>query len=62
MGAAGMNWAKPSERYDGSCAEVFTDPTGEVGVRNSEVPGEVVWFTRDQWHDFVAAVRAGEFG
>jgi Domain of unknown function (DUF397) len=32
-----------------------------VGVRNSRIPGEVVWFTREEWEAFVAGAKDGEF-
>lgn len=60
-----MNWAK-SERCDNSaCVEVAFEngpadwPT--VGVRNSEAPADVVWFTRAEWMVFIAGVKDGNF-
>lgn len=44
---------------NGNCVEVmvFDD------VRNSRKPDEgVLHFTPDEWHDFLAGVKNGEFG
>lgn len=56
-----MNWTRSSECEGGSCLEVTFDSDESVAVRNSKIPGEVVWFTRDEWVAFVAGVKAGEF-
>lgn len=59
-----MNWVKSGKCFDGNCVEVGTSHSeGEtlVGVRNSQIPGETVWFTPDEWQVFLDGVRAGEF-
>jgi Domain of unknown function (DUF397) len=45
----------------GDCVEVAI--TEAVAVRDSkaEKDGPVLWFTRSEWADFVAAVKAGRF-
>lgn len=40
--------------------EVAIEP-GEILVRNSNIPGEQIWFTPDEWEAFVAGVKNGEF-
>lgn len=56
-----MNWIKPAKCTDqDSCVEIaFTKEL--VAVRNSDVPAEIIWFTRDEWDAFLAGARLGEF-
>lgn len=58
-----MQWIKSDQCEGGACVEVtFTgSDTPMVAVRNSQVPGELVWFTAEEWDTFVASVRAGGF-
>lgn len=55
-----MKWIKAEGCDGGTCVEVSFD--GElVAVRNSQIPGEIVWFTRDEWEAFLAGAKLGEF-
>jgi len=47
----------------GNCVEVATNLKGVVAVRDSkDRSGPVLVFTRDEWRDFLAAVKAGTVG
>ncbi|MFO7249560.1 MAG: DUF397 domain-containing protein [Actinomycetes bacterium] len=47
----------------GNCVEVATNLKGVVAVRDSkDRGGPVLVFTRDEWRDFLAAVKAGDVG
>ena len=56
-------WDKSTKCDTNACVEVATvgEDLPTVGVRNSRLPGEVVWFDRDEWTAFIAGVKAGEF-
>ncbi len=63
-----MNWIKPHDCEGEACIEVSFVPSmrldedgGLVAVRNSKIPGEIIWFTRDEWEAFLAGVNLGEF-
>lgn len=56
-----VGWAQSSFCEGGSCAQVNHDADNMIGVRNSRIPGEVVWFDSGEWAAFVAGVKAGEF-
>lgn len=65
-----LEWKRSSKCEQGACVEVacyggecpeVTIENEMVGVRNSKIPGEMVWFTFDEWHAFVEGVKAGEF-
>lgn len=59
-----MSWVKSSQCDNGACVEVAfdgRDPEYGVALRNSKLPGEVVWFSRDEWAAFLAGTRNGEF-
>jgi hypothetical protein len=46
----------------GNCVEVGLAPDGDIAVRDSKVPAVApLRFTPEEWRDFVAGVRAGEF-
>jgi Domain of unknown function (DUF397) len=49
---------------NGSCVEVAKLTTGHIAVRDgmNSQPDKVVAFTREEWRDFLASVRAGDFG
>lgn len=56
-----MNWIKATKCTDhDSCVEVAFEG-GLVAVRNSQIPGEIVWFTPDEWAAFLAGTKLGEF-
>lgn len=58
-----MQWIKSSKCEQGACVEVAwgEGPEEVIGVRNSAIPGETVWFTRDEWVAFIAGAHEGEF-
>lgn len=42
----------------GSCVEVGV----VIGVRDSKNPqGPVLWYTQDEWHNFIEGAKAGAF-
>jgi hypothetical protein len=46
--------------HDSDCVEVAT--TEVVAVRDSKnAAGPVLWFSRTEWDEFVAAVKSGKF-
>ena len=46
----------------GTCVEVAPLTTGEVAVRDSKNPNNPpLIFTRDEWTDFLKAVKEGDF-
>lgn len=55
-----MEWIRPSRCEQGSCVEVAFGKE-IVAVRNSEIPGEIIWFTRQEWEAFLAGTKIGEF-
>jgi uncharacterized protein DUF397 len=68
-----MRWIRSSECEQGACVEVafadcdtaacvevaFDGPL--VAVRNSNIPGEIVWFTPEEWEAFRKGVMNHEF-
>lgn len=54
-----VGFAKSTKCNAGECVEVQMGQ--DVAVRNSKIPGEVVWFDHDEWRAFVAGVKGGEF-
>jgi hypothetical protein len=46
----------------GNCVEVGVAPDGGIAVRDSKAPeaGPLV-FTAEEWREFIAGARAGEF-
>jgi Domain of unknown function (DUF397). len=47
----------------GNCVEVATDLQGVVAVRDSkDRSGPVLVFTRAEWRDFIAGLKAGGAG
>lgn len=55
------DWKRASSCSFGDCVEVDIDAYG-VLVRDSKDPnGPELSFTREEWTEFVAAVKAGEF-
>ena len=53
-------WRKSSFCQSGECAEVAADD-GEIAVRSTRAPADIVRFTTAEWHALVAGIRAGEF-
>jgi uncharacterized protein DUF397 len=57
---AGVRWVKSTHSgpTGGNCVEVASLSDGRVAVRNSRHPsGAALLFRREQWAEFVAAVR-----
>ena len=52
------DWQRPSNCSDAACIQVMID---EQWVVLRDEVGHEVHYTRDEWADFVAAVKAGEF-
>jgi len=48
----------------GSCVEIASLSDGGVAIRDGKAgdASPVLTFTQDEWHAFVAGVKAGEFG
>lgn len=55
-----MGWVRAKGCESGACVEVMPD-RGYVGVRNSRVPAEIVWFDAEEWAVFRDGVKAGDF-
>jgi hypothetical protein len=53
---SGSNWIKSSLSFsNGNCVEVASLPDGGIGVRNSrDAEGQILKFTPDEWHAFLA--------
>lgn len=61
----GALWRKSSysNGNGGNCVEVADGFTGVMPVRDSKDPqGPALLFRADAWADFLAGVKAGEFG
>lgn len=59
-----MNWQRSNKCGGGECIEVaFDAPDAEypVAMRNSKVPGEILWFTLEEWEAFINGVKDGDF-
>ena len=60
MGELGREWRRSSACGGSGCVDVSV--SGDVvSVRATATPGVVVLFTRREWADFIAGVKAGEF-
>lgn len=55
-----MGWMKAKRCEALACVEVNAE-YGNIGVRNSKVPGESVWFDSEEWDVFIEGVKAGDF-
>lgn len=55
-----MGWMRAKRCEATACVEVTVEH-GSVGVRNSKVPGETVWFDPHEWSMFIDGVKAGDF-
>lgn len=45
----------------GACVEVAVGRDGDVRIRGSRGSGAALSFTHDEWVEFLAGVKAGEF-
>lgn len=54
-------WARSSSCPGGECVEV-TSIAGQVAVRASGRPGNIITFQASHWQDFVNGVKNGELG
>lgn len=45
----------------GGCVRVGQLPTGNIVVTSTRQPRITLLFTPDEWRDFIAGVKAGEF-
>jgi len=57
---ARMEWVRADECEGGHCVEVATE-YGYILIRNSEIPLEVIRFTRNEWLAFTKGVVRGDF-
>lgn len=53
-------WRKADGCESTQCVEVAY-AYNEIGVRNSRIPLETIWFSPDEWAVFTDAVKRGEF-
>jgi hypothetical protein len=56
-----VEWQRSSRCDAGNCVEVHVPVPGNVLVQDSKNPGVILTFTDEEWRDFVAGVKAGEF-
>jgi len=55
-------WRKPSTcSTDRACVEVRRPEMGGVNIRASEDPKPRLYFYAEEWAEFVAAVKNGEY-
>lgn len=47
--------------FDPICVEVARTESGDVHVKNTQVPGIIAKFNTDEWSVFIAGVKNGEF-
>jgi uncharacterized protein DUF397 len=59
-GRPAMTWRRSSFCQNGECAEV-AEHDGEVMLRSSRSPKDVVRLTSAEWQAFANGIRAGEF-
>jgi len=60
LGAAEFGWHRSRRCESGNCVESVRNGDS-VGLRRSVAPDAMLWLTSQQWSDFVAGVRQGEF-
>jgi Domain of unknown function (DUF397) len=53
-------WRKSTFCQSGECAEVAADD-GEIAIRSTRAPSDVVRFTVAEWQALIAGIKAGEF-
>lgn len=58
-----MQWQKSSRcRTDSPmCVEVYGLEADYISIRNSRAPQKVVSYEREEWQQFIDAVKRGEF-
>jgi len=55
-------WRKPSTcSTDRGCVEVRQVPAGSIGIRTSGAPAYPLYVEPQEWREFVAAVKRGEY-
>lgn len=55
-------WQRPEKCDTGSCAEArVSEHSGNVLMHSTEHPAAVAAFTKREWLDFIAAVKAGQY-
>lgn len=59
--ANAMPWRRVHACESNTCVEIAAMANSPVFVRSSERPGEITVLTREEWRDFVVAVKKGEF-
>lgn len=57
---AGLNWVRAADCESGTCVEAAAE-YDFVLVRNSEIPLEIVRFTKSEWSAFTNGVKCGDF-
>lgn len=43
------------------CVEVDIDKRGIIAIRDSQSPEVTLYFTPDEWREFIKGVKRGEF-
>jgi hypothetical protein len=58
-----MEWVRSSRCHTTNCCvEVAVFDNGDILVRDSNSPSQSpLWFSPEEWKDFLAGVKAGEF-
>jgi hypothetical protein len=58
-----LSWVKSSLSYaNGNCMEIAAFPNGRIGLRDSKnADGPFLYLTCEQWSEFVAGIRNGDF-
>jgi len=62
--AESLQWRHSPRCAAQACVEIADLPDGRVAIRDSNQTrqGQILVFGRDEWAEFVAAIRAGELG
>ncbi|MEV6490013.1 DUF397 domain-containing protein [Actinoplanes sp. NPDC051633] len=57
-----LRWRKSAACGPSNCVEVASAGPGAIAVRDSKDPsGPVLTYTADEWRDFIAGAKNGEF-
>ena len=56
-----LTWIKSSYCTDNACVEVAITENGDILVRDGSTSGPLLCFTPEEWRQFVAGVKDGEF-